>query len=498
MTSKLVIEENKGIMNSSKIIGNTLDAKVNDLELDFDTKKLYAYWNKCLEFLKDNTDTQVYKTWFSPLKPLKWVDNQVTLQVPSQFFMEWIEEHYFDLLQKTMIKVFGEETKLLYQIIVDNQSDNEKAVMKVPAFRYPPAGSQSAISFKTQEKSKYQPNLNPRYSFDNFIVGESNQLATSAARAVANNPGGTSFNPLVMYSQSGLGKTHLIQAIGNELLKKNPQTKLVFVNCETFTNDFISAIQYNKPQEFSSYYRGADVLIIDDIHFLEGKDKTQDNFFFTFNALHQAGKQIILTSDRPLKELTGIEQRLISRFQWGLTVDIQKPDFETRAAILKKKSEYEGIKLPDDIIQYMAQNITESIRELEGSLIRLIAEHTFDSKPLTIELAKEVIKGFIKNDKKSIDINLIKKIVSEYFNLDLESIESKSRKHEIALARQFCMYIAKQFTQMSLKSIGAEFGGRDHSTVLHSCTTIENYLETDKYVRSDYEKIKARLTENQD
>ncbi len=456
-----------------------------------------AYWNRCLDIIRDNVNQQMFRTWFEQIIPLKWEDSRLTIVVPSQFFFEWIEEHYYDLLRKTVEQVLGPEAKLQYQVIVDDSEDSlENRTIRVPAFRYPPSNGAAALNSFAPEPAQVQsfPNfLNPRYVFDNFITGDSNQLAASAALAVSQNPGGTRFNPLVVYGGTGLGKTHLVQAIGNHIMQSNPKAKVLYTNSERFTMDFVTAIQNNKANDFVNFYRSADVLIVDDIQFFSGKAKTLDNFFHTFNALHQAGKQIIMTSDRPPRELQGVDDRLISRFQWGLTVDVQQPDLEMRMAILQRKSQDEGIELPHDIVEFLARNVRSSIRELEGTLISLVAKHTFDRKPLSIELAKEVVDGIASIEQKPLTMDDIKLTVSEYYKMPVDMMESKVRKHEVALSRQMCMYLAKQLTQMSLKSIGAAFGGRDHSTVLHSCQTIENYLATDKTVKASFEFLLGKL-----
>ena len=358
----------------------------------------------------------------------------------------------------------------------------------MPGLKYPPAQLDNG-----KMERPFQSNLNPRYVFDNFITGDSNQLACSAAMAVAQNPGGTRFNPLFIYGGTGLGKTHLAQAIGNYIVRKKPSAKVLYTNSEKFYIDYITAVQANKINDFANFYRSADVLIIDDIQFLAGKEKTQDHFFHTFNSFHQAGKQLILTSDKPPKDLAGIEDRLISRFQWGLTADVQQPDYEMRVAILNKKSADEGIELPNDVLEFIARNLNTNIRELEGALIKLIAKTTFDDKPLTLELAKEVLMGEISSEPQPLDIDEIKNVVSAHMNIGIDLMESKSRKHEIALARQMAMYLTKQLTELSLKSIGSHFGGRDHSTVLHSCQAIDNYIVTDRTVKASYEFLLNKL-----
>lgn len=458
-----------------------------------------AHWEDCLKILRDNTSTQVYNTWFAPISALKWQNDTLSVQVPSQFFFEWIEEHYYDLLQRTIQQVLGEEAKMQYEVLVDRSDPLEERSMVIPAFQRPPAGSQSSIEFENKTSNKnHNTFLNPRYSFDNFVTGDSNQLAVSAARAVASNPGGTSFNPIFIYGATGMGKTHLVQAIGNHVVSNLPNKRVLYSNSERFTIEFVNAIQENKVNEFINYYREIDVLILDDIQFFAGKEKTQDNFFHTFNALHQEGKQIILTSDVSPKELKGVDERLISRFQWGLSVDVQRPDLETRMAILQKKSQNEGLDIPQDVIEYIANNVKSSIRELEGTLISLMAKHTLDRQEIDIDLAKSVVKGLTSNIKKDFTIEDIKEIVSEHYDIAIDLIESKSRKHEIALARQMSMFLAKRFTNLSLKAIGSHFGGRDHSTVLHSCTAIDNYLATDKFVRGDYETLNAACKEAAD
>lgn len=464
-------------------------------------KKLVSHWNKSLEIIKDNVNASQFKTWFMPIRPVKWEGDLVTLQAPSHFFVDYLEQEYFDLVQKTITKIFGDDTRFEYEIRINDNPVNESggSSVKLEALKSQPFGSQGTLKFEA--KGSYQAQvkdresgLNPVYTFERFITGESNQLAFSAAKAVAENPGKTRYNPIFIYGDTGLGKTHLLHAVGNEILEKNPRSKVLYTNSEKFTMEYISAIQNNKISDFAEKYRAVDVLIIDDIQFLEGKEKTQDNFFHTFNALHQAGKQIILTSDRTPKELKGVDDRLISRFQWGLTVDIQKPDLETRMAIIQKKSAAEGVEFPSDVVEYIAKNVTTSIRELEGCLISILAHTTFHKRPLDMDLAREVVDPIsARSESRELGVASIKRVVSDYYNLDISVIESKSRKHEIALARQMSMYLIKRLTNLSLKRIGEAFGGRDHSTVLHSCQAIENYLVTDKTVKAAFEHLLGKL-----
>jgi len=456
----------------------------------------HSYWNKCLQIIKDNVNTQVFKTWFEPITALKYTDNKLTVKVPSQFFCEWIEEHFYPLLQKTIFQVLGENAKLQYQVVVDENSDNlHSRMIKVPAFKYPPASNQIQLPFADMPSlpESFPTYLNPRYTFDNFVKGESNQLASSAALAVCKNPGTTRYNPLVLYSETGLGKTHLVQALGNAIVRRYKNLRVLYTTSERFTMEFVNSIQNNKQNEFTNFYRSIDVLIVEDIQFFSGKEKTQDNFFHTFNALHQAGKQLVLTSDKPPKELVDVDERLLSRFHWGLIADIQPPDYEMRMAILKKKSEDEGIELPPEIVDYIARHVKNNVRELEGTLVRLIAKYTFDNREMNLDLAKEVVFGITNFEPKQLTVDDIKEMVSKYFKVPEELIVSKTRKHEVALARQMAMYLTKQFTQLSLKTIGSHFGNRDHSTVLHSCQMIDNYLVTDRSVKQSYENLVQKI-----
>lgn len=455
-------------------------------------------WTRCLDIVRDNVSQQVFKTWFEQMRPKTWDGSQLTVEVPSQFFYEWIEAHYAPLLARTVQRVLGPKATLQYQVIVDDSSDSaaDQRTIKLPGLRQPAAQPPLPFSEQPQTpRSTHYPALfNQRYTFESFIRGENNQLATSAAMAVADNPGKTRYNPLVIYGPTGLGKTHLVQAIGNRVLHRNRQAKVLFTNSEKFTMEYINAIQTNKLAEFTNFYRSVDVLIVDDIQFLGGKERTQDMFFHTFNALHQAGKQLVLTSDKQPKDLADVDERLISRFQWGLTVDIQPPDFETRMAILQQKSIDEGMDLPGDVLEYVARHVTSSVRELEGCLISILAKVSLDNREPSLDLAKEVVRG-VSNapSTRTLTIDDIKQEVSAYYNQEISLLSAKTRKHEVVLARQMCMYLAKQLTQMSLKSIGMHFGGRDHTTVLHSCQTILNYIDTDKKIRADVDFLRKAL-----
>jgi chromosomal replication initiator protein len=344
------------------------------------------------------------------------------------------------------------------------------------------------------KKLQVDPQLNQNYTFENFIEGDCNRLARSAGYAVAGKPGGTSFNPLMIYGSVGLGKTHLAQAIGNEIKRTLPDKLVLYVSCEKFTQQFVDALKNNNINDFVNFYQAMDVLIMDDVHNFAGKEKTQDIFFHIFNHLHQSGKQLIITSDKAPKDLLGLEERLLSRFKWGLSADLQIPDLETRMAILNKKMYSDGIELPSEVIEYVAHNIDNNVRELEGAMVSLLAQSTLNKKEIDLNLAKSMLKNFIKNSSKEISMEYIQSLVCEYFEVPIDMVKSKTRKREIVQARQISMYLAKLHTKTSLKSIGAFFGGRDHSTVIYACQTVDDLIDTDKkfkaYVADIQKKIK--------
>ena len=436
-------------------------------------------WKNCLRKIKENVTQMTYNTWFLPIKPVQFSNDNLKVELPSRFFWEWIEEHFNLLINKTILEVIGPNAKLSYVINEPNENDNQ--VINKPSV----ISSEKVKQEKLTTKHDFESYLNTRYTFDNFITGEGNQLARAAAGAISDNPGGTSFNPFFIYGGVGLGKTHLIQAIGNEIAKKFPEKRVIYLSSDIFTVEFVESIQANKVNEFSSFYRSMDVLIIDDIQFLIGKEKTQDLFFHIFNTLHQSRKQIILSSDKPPKNLKGLDERLISRFQWGLTADIQPPELETRIAILKKKAESFGMLVSTDILDYIASSITSNIRELEGCLIKLLANASLNSKEINFDLVKSTVKE-IATDRKLNNINIesITKTVCDRLNITENKIRDKTRKKEIVQARQLAMYLSKELTNASLKTIGLHFGGRDHSTVVHACTSIENAKEKDKLLRN--------------
>ena len=464
-------------------------------------------WNNCLKVIRDNVPSISFRTWFEPIVPLRLEDKVLTIQVPSPFFYEYLEEKYIEIISKTLRKELGYDAKLEYSIVMENNSLNSRPyTVKFPARNQTELKNKPVSLPLTEENSiknpfiipgikklNIDPRLNPENSFDNFIEGECNRLARSAGYAVANNPGGTAFNPLLIYGESGLGKTHLAQAIGIEIKNKFSDKVVLYVNANRFQTQFVESIRNNNKNDFLHFYQMIDVLIIDDVHEFAGKEKTQDIFFHIFNHLHQSGKQLILSSDKPPVELQGLEQRLLSRFKWGLSADLQIPDYETRIAILRKKTYKDGIDLPEDVIEYVATHITDNIRELEGALISLLAQSTLNKKEITLDLAKEMIDKLIKNTKREVSIDYIQKVVCNYFEIPTDSIQSKTRKREIVQARQVAMFFSKSLTKASLATIGSQIGGKDHATVLHACKTVNNLLETDKLFKGQIEEIEKKL-----
>ena len=475
-------------------------------------KKHTEIWEKCLQVIKDNIPYQSFKTWFEPIVPIRLENSILTIQVPSQFFYEWLEEHYINLLKKTIKKELGPAGRLEYSIIMEKPTyENPNPV----TINYPTANKKNLSNKpvtmpldlnkdKTREipnpfiipglkKLKVESQLVDSYSFDNFVEGDCNRLARSAGWAVAENPGKTAFNPMLIYSNVGLGKTHLAHAIGLQVKNNFPDKIVLYVQTEQFINQYIESVRNNNQNDFIHFYQMIDVLILDDIQFLAGKEKTQDVFFHIFNHLHQSHKQIVLTSDKAPVELKGMEPRLLSRFKWGLAADLQTPDLETRIAILRKKLYTDGIVMPEEVVEYLAYNITTNIREMEGALISILAQASLNKKVITLELAKQMIDKFVKSTTREISIDYIQKVVCDYFDISLDMINSKTRKREIVQARQLAMYFSKKHTKNSLASIGVACGNKDHATVLHACRTVNNLLETDRQFKTHVEEIDKKL-----
>lgn len=467
-------------------------------------------WQNCLKLIKDNVNPQSFKTWFDPIKPIKLENKVLTIQVPSQFFYEWLEEHYVTLLRKTLKQELGPNSRLEYNIIVENNGrGNKPYTINVPTNNAARAEQNEVglpLNISTNIKNPFiipglkkvniDAQLNPNYTFENFIEGDCNRLARSAGFAVANKPGGTAFNPLMIFGGTGLGKTHLVHAIGNHIKQVNKNKVVLYVSAEKFMNQFIDSCKNNNNNDFINFYQYLDVLIIDDVHFFAKKEKTQEIFFQIFNHLHQSGKQLILTSDRAPKDLKDMDERLLSRFKWGLSADLQVPDFESRVAILEHKMYSDGITLSRDVVEYVAHSIDTNVRELEGALISLLAQASLNRKDIDLELAKQILKNFVRNVSKEISIEYIQKLVCDYFGISIDQVKSKTRKREIVQARQISMYFAKDLTKSSLKTIGMHFGGRDHSTVIHACQTVNDLIETDKKFKLDVDELAKRIKIN--
>ena len=465
-------------------------------------------WSKCLEFIKDNITEQQFNTWFVPLVPVELEGNALKIKVPSRFFYEWLEENFISLLKSAMTFTLGVNSRLVY--IVDNPLTKEQ----LPSTNRPELAKQT-LTLATETKDPglknpfvipgireitVDPQLNLHQNFDNFVEGASNRLARSAGMAVANKPGGTAFNPLFIFGGVGLGKTHLAHAIGVDIKEKYPKKKVLYVSAEKFTQQFISASTAkdkakNTLNDFIHFYQLIDVLIVDDIQFLSGKVKTQDAFFHIFNHLHQNGKQVILTSDKAPVDLFDIEQRLLSRFKWGLSAELQTPDYETRYKILENKFYNDGAEIGEDIIAYLAENIRTNVRELEGVSNSLIAQAAFNRKEYSIELAQSIIDKSVKNNKNDLTIDHIQQIIADYFNLDIESLHSKTRKRNVVQARQLAMFFSKKYTKNSLSTIGSQIGQRDHATVLHACKTVENLIETDRAFKKYVSDLETKFSD---
>lgn len=437
-------------------------------------------WNEVLEIVKEDTNQVSFNTWFKPLKIVAYKNNTIYLETADEFLKNTLKKRHYNFLKNAFNYVLKKDTELIFTVPGENidREDTKK--------------NAAASSNEDSDAINNGRKLNPKYRFDNFIIGNSNRFAHAASLAVAEAPS-TAYNPLFLYGGVGLGKTHLMHAIGHYILDNNPDAYVLYVTSEKFTNDLINSIKDGKNEEFRNTYRRADVLLVDDIQFIAGKESTQEEFFHTFNALHEANKQIIVSSDNPPSEIPTLEDRLRSRFEWGLIADIQPPDYETRIAILRKKAEAENYNVPDDVIQYIAQNIQSNIRKLEGALIRIYAYASLtNKKEVNLELAQEALKHLISNNKK-ITLTDIKEVVANYYNISLEDLVSKKKTKNIAYPRQVAMYIARKLTDLSLPKLGEEFGGRDHSTVLHACNKVDEDMENSQEIKKNVDDLISML-----
>ncbi|WP_321518251.1 chromosomal replication initiator protein DnaA [uncultured Bacteroides sp.] len=458
-----------------------------------------SLWNRCLRVIRDNVPETTFNTWFVPIVPLKYEDNALTVQVPSQFFYEFLEDKFVELLRATLYKEIGEGTKLMYRVIVDN---NSKASVDLEATNRSTAipqrstirnGNKAPNTLKAPSSLDLDPQLNPNYNFENFIEGYSNKLSRTAGEAVAINPAKTTFNPLFLYGPSGVGKTHLINAIGTRIKELFPDKRVLYVSAHLFQVQYTDSVRSNTINDFINFYQTIDVLIIDDIQEFASLTKTQNTFFHIFNHLHQNGKQLILTSDRAPILLQGMEDRLLTRFKWGLTAELEKPNVELRKNILKNKIHRDGLKFPEEVITYIAENVNESVRDLEGIVISIMAHSTIYNKEIDMELAERIVRKAVRCETKAITIDDIIEKVCKHFELDTSAIHSKSRKREVVQVRQLAMYLAKKHTDTSSSKIGNLIGNRDHATVLHACKIVKGQVDVDKSFRAEVEEIEASL-----
>jgi chromosomal replication initiator protein len=446
-------------------------------------------WDDTLTHLELNLSPQHFSTWIKPLKLVKIEQDMVYLEVPNRFVLDWVKENYSKLIQKILSELSAVTYRLQFNVSDQSRENLAKRMTAVENTTKPPVKSKATIA----KKNPVYLNLNSKYTFEEFVSGSSNQFAYAAAMAVANNPA-TTYNPLFIYGGVGLGKTHLVNAIGNAILKKSPQMRICYYTSEKFMNELINSLRYNRMDEFRNKFRSMDVLLIDDIQFLAGKERTQEEFFHTFNALYDAHKQIIVTSDKFPKEIPGLEERLRSRFEWGLIADIQPPDVETKLAILKMKAEQNNIKLPEEVFLFLANSICNNVRELEGYLIRVGAYASLTSIPISLEMARDVLKDIIVERNRVLTVEEIIKKVSSHFNIKISDIKSPKRLKAIVLPRQIAMYISRQLTSCSYPEIGERFGGKDHSTIIHAIRKIEKIMEDDFQLRNTIENIKKEMT----
>ncbi|MDR1408025.1 MAG: chromosomal replication initiator protein DnaA [Tannerella sp.] len=452
-----------------------------------------SLWAKCLAVIKGVVPETTYDTWFRPIIPISYMENKITVQVPSQFFYEYLEEKYIHVLQMSLERVFGTGTSLSYRVVVGNQPDSTGAAGDHSARNDRQAEKISMTPFTRVAPKELDSQLVGKYTFDNFYEGASNILARSTGLSIAEKPGKTAFNPLFIYGDTGVGKTHLCHAIGLRTRELYPEKRVLYVSSHLFRIQFTDAVRKNTTNDFLTFYQSLDVLIMDDIQEFIGLDKTQHTFFQIFNNLHQLGKQIVLTSDKPPVALQGMEARLITRLKWGLNAKIDRPDYELRKQIITHFIENENINLGSDVFDYILNHVTENIRDLEGVLISISANSLINKKKIDMSLAKEVIGQMVMIENRQVSIEKIIKVVCAHFNMEESLIQTSSRRREIVLTRQIAMYFAKKYTDCSLSHIGAKIGGKDHATVLHSIKALKNQMETNKSFNTMIESIENKL-----
>ena len=454
-------------------------------------------WASCSKIIRDNIDEVAYNTWFAPLKPVSYENGVFVLQVPSTYFVEHIENNYIDLLQKVLYRVFGKGTRLEYRALVDKTSgketqfpsSNDKIEPKLNVFDSNPANF-----LKKPKLPEIDPQLNPSYKFSSLVEGKSNKLARTAGLSISNDPGKTVFNPLFIWGQSGVGKTHLANAIGLQTKQLHPEKRVLYLTANTFQLQYTDAVRNNTVNDFINFYQTIDILIIDDIHELATKTATQNTYFHIFNHLHQNGKQLVITSDRSPVVMAGMEARLLTRFKWGLNAEIEKPDFDLRKDILKDKIHRDGLEISEDVIDFIANNVTDNVRDLEGTLASLMASATFTNTPIDLKLAEQVVSRIVSVPKKrEITVEKIRDTVCQYFNLSVDAISTKSRKREVVQTRQIAMYLSRQMTKSPLSTIGLLIGKRDHATVLHAEKTVGDLMQIDKSFRAQVDEITKQI-----
>lgn len=456
-----------------------------------------ALWCKCLAIIKDNIPATSFSTWFQPIVPLEYKDNTFVIQVPSMFFYEFIEEKYAELLYMTLNKEIGEGTRLNYRVLVDSSS---KATTDVTSTSAPSKErvphsiiAKTSSPFDPIVRQDIDPQLNASYNFNTFIEGTSNKLARTTGISVANDPGATIFNPMFIYGAPTVGKTHLAHAIGIMTKQLHPEKRVLYVSANLFKIQYTDAVRRNETNDFLNFYQSLDMLIIDDIQDFMNLEGTQNTFFHIFNHLQQLGKQLVMTADRTPKDMQGMEERLLTRFQWGLSVEISKPDLELRKAILRNRICNDGLDVPEEVVDYIAENVTDNVRNLIGVLVSLLAHTTFGNEPINLALAEKIVGKVADNTPKAITVEMIRDLVCEHFAITADMMMSKSRRREITVPRQLAMYLSKCHTKNSLSAIGKVIGNRDHATVLHACSVVNDLMDTDKRFRHTVTELETKL-----
>lgn len=462
------------------------------------TAELNSKWEQCLGFIRDNVSESVFDAWFTVIVPISFENGELTIQVPSGFVYEYLEQNCLGVIKAALTKIFGRGVQLSYRIVTDKEnglSRNESSqnLTNTDIRKTESADNKAPDQSNAPLVQDLNPNLDNKYRFDNFVEGSSNRLARTAAETIALNPAGTAFNPMFLYGASGVGKTHLVNAIGMKVRELHPELRVLYVSAHLFMVQYVDSVRNNTINDFIHFYQTIDVLIIDDMQEMAGQAKTQNTFFHIFNHLHLNHKQIIMTSDRPPKDMKDLEERLVTRFKWGLVAELERPDFELRVDILKEKTRREGLDFPQTVINYIAENVTDNVRDLEGVIVAIMAHSTIYGKDIDLDLAKRVLEKSQSYERKPVTIDNIISKVCDYYNLSPDLIQSKSRKHEVVQARQISMFLANKYLDMSTSKIGARIGKRDHATVLHAFGAVRDQIQVDKSFRADIENIESSL-----